>query len=187
MKSLYQYIVKPINGKLYDNVRNTGNGEIIVSTNIENHEVTNRVAVVESPPLELSNEIRKGALIIVHHNVFRKYNDIKGNEKFASGLIFGDYYLVDPYQVYMYKNTEDDDWTAIDPFCFVSPINNDDELHTGSEKELHGRMEYPSKYLKSIGISSGDIVGFRTDSEYEFNIDGKKYYRVNSNNICSTT
>jgi len=28
------------------------------------------------------------------------------------------------------------------------------------------------------------LIGFRPDSEYEFNIDGKKYYRVNSNNIC---
>ena len=40
--------------------------------------------------------------------------------------------------------------------------------------------------MKSLGLDKGDLIAFKTDSEYEFNIDGKKYYRVNSNNICLT-
>jgi hypothetical protein len=34
------------------------------------------------------------------------------------------------------------------------------------------------------GLSEGDEVAFTPDSEYEFNIDGEKLYRVNSDNIC---
>jgi len=184
MESLYQYIATPLNGELYDSVKKVGSGELIISTSIENHRTTNRLALVESPPMALNEDVKKGATIVVHHNVFRKYNDMQGKEKYASGLIKDNYYLIDPYQVYMYKNAGDQDWTAMEPFCFVSPMKNDYLFHNGSEKELHGIMEYPSKYLKSLGIKKGDTVGFRTDSEYEFNIDGKKYYRVNSNNIC---
>ena len=184
MRSLHYYIARPNNGSLYDNVKDFEGGSLILSSSIENHQVTNREAIVIATPENISTDVKPGATIIVHHNVFRKYNDMKGTEVFASGLIKDDIYMIDPYQVFMYKNIGDSDWTTIDPFCFVSPIDNDDQLHNGSEKELHGTMGYPNKYLTDLGIKPGDVVGFRTDSEYEFNIEGKKYYRVNSNNIC---
>ena len=37
--------------------------------------------------------------------------------------------------------------------------------------------------LYQKGISLGDVVGFSPDSEYEFNIDDEKLYRVLSNQI----
>lgn len=184
MNSLHYYIVKPNNGELYDNIVETSNGSFILSSSIENHETTNRQAIVLAAPSKLKTDVLPGAVIIVHHNVFRKYNDMKGNEVFAAGLITGDTYMVDPYQVFMYKNPGDHDWTTLDPFCFVSPIDNDDAFSNSSTKELWGTMEYPNKYLTDLGIKKGDKIGFRTDSEYEFNIEGNKYYRVNSNNIC---
>jgi hypothetical protein len=184
MRSLNYYIVTPKNGELYDNIAVFEGGSLIVSSSIENHEVTNRQAIVLAAPSKITTDVLPGATIVVHHNVFRKYNDMKGKEVFASGLIKGDVYSVDPYQVFMYKNPGDSDWTTLDPFCFVSPVKNDVELDIKSEKELYGTMEYPNKYLSELGIKKGDTIGFRTDSEYEFNIDGKKYYRVNSNNIC---
>lgn len=183
MKSIYNYVAEPLGGKLYDNV-NSEFG-LIISSNIENHEVTNRKAIVKAVPVKVETDVKVGATIIVHHNVFRKYNNTNGKESFASGLIKDELYMVDPYQVFMYKNVGDDDWTTMDPFCFVSPMDNDDEFHNGSEKELFGIMEYPTKYISSLGIKKGDVIGFRVDSEYEFNIDGKKMYRINSNNICT--
>ena len=184
MRSLTNYIVEPCDGVLYDNVKKVGESELILSSSIENHQVTNRKAIVKAIPVNVKTPVKVGATIIVHHNVFRKYNDMKGKEKHAAGMIFGDIYMVDPYQVYMYKNVGDSDWTSIDPFCFVSPIVNDDTFSVSSEKEQYGVMEYPNKYISSLDILKGDIIGFAPDSEYEFNIDGKKYYRVNSRNIC---
>ena len=40
-------------------------------------------------------------------------------------------------------------------------------------------------YLKELGLSEGDVVGFKPDSEYEFNIDGQKLYRILSNYITT--
>ncbi len=184
MKSLCNYILEPLNGRLYDNVKTFDGGELITSSSIENHTVTNRYAKVLAAPEYLNTPVKPGATVIVHHNVFRKYNDMKGEEKYAAGLIIGKMYMVDPYQVFMYKNPGESEWTTLDPYCFVSPIENDIDLHNGSEKELYGTMEYPNTYMNKLGIDKGDLIGFRTDSEYEFNIEGKKYYRVNSNNIC---
>lgn len=184
MRSLGQYIVKPNKGQLYDNVKDVNGVGLIISSNIESHEATNRQATVLSVPSNIETPVLPGATIIVHHNVFRKTSSLSGKEGYAAGLIFEDVYMVDPYQVFMYKNEGDNDWTTMDPFVFVSPVDNDIQFHNGSEKELYGIMEYPNSYVLSLGIKKGDLIGFRTDSEYEFNIDGNKYYRINSNNIC---
>jgi hypothetical protein len=42
---------------------------------------------------------------------------------------------------------------------------------------------YSNDALSSLGVSIGDVVGFTPDSEYEFNIEGQKLYRVLSNQI----
>jgi len=41
-----------------------------------------------------------------------------------------------------------------------------------------GTRVYPNGYLTSKGVKKGDQVVFTPDSEYEFNVDGEKLYRV---------
>jgi hypothetical protein len=47
-----------------------------------------------------------------------------------------------------------------------------------SEEPLMGIMKYTNKYLLSNSINNGDSVCYTPDSEYEFNIDGEKLYRM---------
>ena len=49
-----------------------------------------------------------------------------------------------------------------------------------------GRVKYTNNILLSYGIDSGDIVSFKPDSEYEFNIEGEKLYRVRTDWITWT-
>jgi hypothetical protein len=39
-------------------------------------------------------------------------------------------------------------------------------------------MVYPNEYLLEKGINKGDLVCFAPDSEYEFEVDGQKLYRM---------
>ena len=41
-----------------------------------------------------------------------------------------------------------------------------------------GLVKYPNKYLISKGVNKGDKVSFKPESEYEFNVDGEKLYRM---------
>jgi hypothetical protein len=41
-----------------------------------------------------------------------------------------------------------------------------------------GIMVYPNAYLLSQGVRAGDSICFKPDSEYEFDIDGEKLYRI---------
>ena len=167
MKALGQFIVKPAAGKLYDNKRKTENGSYLINTNFENHEATNRIAIVISTPINYKGNVREGSEAIVHHNVFRKYNDIREIE------------------IYAHRESKTDLWTSIYPYSFVTPIKNDSNLYkVEAEKNLYGIMKITNPYLQSIGVEVGDEICFKPDSEYEFNIDGEKMYRINSANIC---
>jgi hypothetical protein len=46
-----------------------------------------------------------------------------------------------------------------------------------------GRMVYTNDYLISKGIQSNDLVCFSPDSEYEFEVDGEKMYRMYDHQI----
>jgi co-chaperonin GroES (HSP10) len=52
-----------------------------------------------------------------------------------------------------------------------------------SEEQLMGIMKYPNEYLTSQGVKAGDSVVFSPDSEYEFNVDGEKLYRMYDHQI----
>jgi co-chaperonin GroES (HSP10) len=41
-----------------------------------------------------------------------------------------------------------------------------------------GLMVYPNKTLIDYGVMAGDKVCFKPDSEYEFEVDGEKLYRM---------
>ena len=49
MKSLYGFLVKPIGGR-YSNIKKIGNKELVLNTDIYNHQYTNRKAKVLSIP-----------------------------------------------------------------------------------------------------------------------------------------
>jgi hypothetical protein len=44
-------------------------------------------------------------------------------------------------------------------------------------------MVYPNEYLSSKGIESGDRVSYKPESEYEFDVDGEKMYRMYDHQI----
>ena len=80
MKSVYNFVVKPI-GKRYNNVKKVGDKELIVNTEIFNHQYVNRQATVISKPIIGDTNIDIGNDVILHHNVFRRWHNQYGVEK----------------------------------------------------------------------------------------------------------
>ena len=46
-----------------------------------------------------------------------------------------------------------------------------------------GKIRYINKYLSSKGLVEGDLVTFQPDTEYEFNVEGEKLYRMFDHHI----
>jgi hypothetical protein len=179
MKSLYDFIVKPLEER-YDNTKNVNGKELIVNTNIENHIFVSKKAVVVSIPAAYKTKIKVGDNVYVHHNVFRRYYDVKGREK-NSGTYFKDnMYFCSPQQIYMYN-----DKCHLN-YCFVKPIKGIDNIHNKKEREYFGVLKYSNKSLERVGLHPGALVVFTPNSEFEFIIEGERLYCMKSNDIALT-
>ena len=80
MKSLYDFIVKPVGDKYKNTVKISGK-DVIINTKIENWKFVNRLAEVVETPLAFKTSIKKGDTIVIHQNVFRIFYDMKGKKK----------------------------------------------------------------------------------------------------------
>jgi hypothetical protein len=180
MRSPYCFIVEPLGGARYDSVKNG----ITLSASKEDARYSNRHALVIETPLDYTGEITPGDTLLVHHNVFKYYNDIQGREKSGRSFLKEGQYIVDPDQWFMYK--KDGQWKTFDRYCFVEPVSVKKHWinSPGLSSSLTGRITYSNDQLESLGITVGDLIGFTPESEYEFDIDGKVMYRMFTNNIC---
>ena len=180
MKSVVYFIVKPKVSR-YNNTKKLGDKELILNSEIYTHQNVSREAIVVAIPTILDTEIKIGDEVIVHHNIFRRYNDIKGVEKNSASYISDDKYFVNTEQVYAYKRNNK--WKALKGYCFVKPIKSDNYLSTKKEKPLVGVLKYLNQELIDLSFKENDLVGFSPNSEYEFIIDGERLYRVTTNSI----
>ena len=170
MKSLYGFLVKPIGGR-YNNTKKVGDKELVLNTDIYNHKHTNREAEVLSIPKIGETDIKVGDTVVLHHNVFRRWNDVKGREKNSRSYINEDLYVAHADQIFLYKRK--DKWIAPKGYCFIQPIKETDEFSIETEKACRGVVLY------SDGSANvGDLVGFTPFSTYEFIIDNIRSYRV---------
>ena len=175
MKSVYNFVVAP-KGDRYNNTKKLDDGELILNTEIYNHQFVNRIAKVISTPMIGDTDIQPGDEVIVHHNVFRRWRDVKGKEKNSRSFFNEDTYFITSDQIFLYKRNNE--WIAPKGYCFVMPLKAVDQFNIESEKPLQGIVKYSDGTVKE-----GDLVGFRPSSEYEFIVDGQRLYRVLSNFI----
>ena len=175
MQGLYYFIVKPVESR-YTNVKKIGDKSLITNTENFTHQNVNRNAIVLAVPKDMDTEIKIGDEVIVHHNVFRVWKDIRGVEQNSKSYFKEDQYFVQQDQMYLYK--QNNQWKSIDNYCFIKPIHSLSKFDTENEQPLVGVLKYTnnSKYLKKLNV--GDLVGFTPRSEYEFIINGERLYRV---------
>ena len=182
MRSPFNFLVRPLEGKRYDNTRKAGDKEFLITTSFEDATTTQRHAEVIATPIGYTGPVKDGDTVIVHHNVFRKLISLSGKEVSTAGHFKDDMFLVMPEHVYLYNRGEG--WNAVDDFCFIKPVDNDDDFYTEKFKQCWGEVVYPSEAMVAIGINKGDTVSYQPESEYEFTIDGEMLYRMFTRNVC---
>ena len=180
MKSVFDFIVKPV-GDRYDNKINVEGKELILNTKIESFKSVNNLAEVVAIPLAYSTSIKVGDFVIIHHNVFRRFYDMKGKQKNSRAFFMDNLYFCDVDQIYLYKN--DDRWKSFNDRCFIKPIKNNDSLKLDKEQNLIGILKYGNSSLEALKINEGDLVGYTPYGEFDFVIDGQRLYCMKSNDI----
>ena len=175
MKAYKDFIISPIGGR-YNNYKKVDGKELILNTEIFNNQFINRLALVLEVPLLFEKLIEKGDEVIVHHNVFRRWHDVKGREKNSRSYWKENKYLISEDQIFLYKQKEE--WKAMPGFSFVKPLKAISDFNTEDERPLIGVIKYSDGTF-----NKEELVGFRPSSEYEFVIDKERLYRVMNNFI----
>lgn len=179
MNPRWDYLITPY-GKAYNNTKSIANKDFVINTSIEDATFVNRLGLVCAVPN--GGQIPVGSLVVVHHNVFRTYLDMKGNKRKSNEFFRDQYYLVDPSKIYLYADEQS--WKTTDGYCFVSPVDyiQDSQIYrSDKEKEEHVGI---IKYGSIPNVKKNQTVGFTKNSEYEFEIDGEKLYRMKNSDIC---
>ena len=169
MRGYIDYIVSPI-GERYNNSKKIGDKELILNTEISNHQYINRLAKVIATPLLFQSPINVGDEVIVHHNVFRRWHNIKGIEKNSRSYISENKYTVNPDLIFLYKK---EDWKAMPGFTFVRSLKDTDNFNLNTERDFIGVVEYSDGTF-----NKNELIGFGPYQKVEYLINGKKLWKV---------
>ena len=146
MRSIYDFIITPKKSR-YNNTKKVGDKELILNTAIFNHQYVSREAIVKHVPIAVKTEIQPGDEIIVHHNVFRRWHNIRGEEKNSRSYINENTYAVREDQIFLYKHNNK--WITSLNYCFIKPITSNNKFDI--EKEIPNfkkNYEYAQKLAK---------------------------------------
>ena len=169
MKAYKDFIVSPI-GERYNNSKKVDDKELILNTEVYNHQYINRLAKVVATPLLFQSPINVGDEVIIHHNVFRRWHDVKGREKNSRSYMGNNKYLVSEDQLFLYNQN---DWKTMPGFSFVKPLKATNKFNLNNEKPLIGIIKYSDGTFQKQ-----ELIGFDPVSEYEFIVNGERLYRV---------
>ena len=183
MKSIYNFIIKPLT-KRYNNTKKINGKTLVLNSSIECHNFVSKNAVVIKTPLAYKTPIKEGDEVIVHHNIFRRFYDMKGREKNSGSFFTEDLYFCDINQIYLYKN-KNKLKTNLN-YCFIKPILNDSVFDKSKEKPLIGIVKYSNNSLEEKGITEGTLIVFTPNSEFEFIVNNERLYCMKSNDIVLT-
>lgn len=181
MKALYDFIIET--DRRYNNDVDVDGKQLIINTEVTERdaEFVNREATVLAIPTAYDTPVLPGDKVLVHHNVFRRWYDMKEKERNCSAYLDENQAKVFFDQVFAYKR--DDEWLGFPGFCFVEPFIEETKWGSKGESYLKGILRIKDYYLDHLGISNGSVVGFTPESEYAFYVGDKLLYRIYSNQI----
>ena len=109
-------------GEKYNNTIKVDQSNLIINTSYEDHKFVNRIAEVLATPVGFKHEISKGDIVLLHHNVFRTWYDVRGKEKRSSSYIDKDRNSCNMDQIYaVFK---EGGWKPLSEYVFVAPVIN---------------------------------------------------------------
>tara|TARA_R100001594_G_scaffold5338_1_gene16871 strand:- start:933 stop:1523 length:591 start_codon:yes stop_codon:yes gene_type:complete len=177
MKSVYNFVITP-KGDRYNNTKKVNDTDLILNTEVYNHQYVNRLATVISTPIIGETDIKPGDEIITHFNVFRRWHNVKGEEKNSKSYFNESTYFINKDQIFLYKRNNE--WNVPKGYCFVKPLKKKDQFNIDVERPLIGIVKYSDGT-----VEKGDLIGYRPKTECEFVIDGQRLYRILSNFITT--
>lgn len=184
MKSLKNFIVE-IEKELKDEIITDSGLKLYIDNKYNEFEHRTTEGKILSVPIKYDTGAKDGDTLYFHHHVV-----INGgsplNKKDKQYVVNFDAVHASQNQAIAYKDQDSGEISPLDGWALLEPVEKDDPGPKGSievveltEKPVtEGVVSFPTKDLDEIGVSDGDVVGFKKNRDYRIKIDGKEYYRV---------
>jgi|TARA_R110002012_G_scaffold60540_2_gene158426 hypothetical protein len=171
MRSIVNFIITPLTER-YENEIRVDDKKLIVNASIEEFEFISRFAKVVAVPTAYQTNINVGDIVVVHHNIFRRWYDQTGAERNSASYFNEELYFAAPDQIYLFN--QNDEWKTFGEYCFIKPLK---------DRDLTGVIKFNNNQLKEKGLKQGDIIGYPPGREWRFLIDEELLYCMKSKNI----
>lgn len=186
MKSINNFIVK-IDSTTQDKITTNSGLELYVDTKFNEFEHRTTEGEVLAIPNNRETPVEVGDKLYFHHHVV-----VDGGMPISE---LDKWYMVvyNPHhaaynQAIAFKSKRTGEVHSIQGWALLDPPEaekekevEEDQIKVVRLKEnpvTTGVVSFPSKELDEIGVSNGDVVGFKKNRDYRIKIDGKEYYRV---------
>ena len=181
-KPIFTTRIAPLNEKRYNNTKSIAGVDIILNSMItsSDSEFVNKIGVVTET--SITEEILEvGDLVVLHHNVFRRYWGFNGDLRSSGSYVEEDEFYSWPDEIYAYNRG--DGWVMLSNYCFVIPEKNNDKSFGDYKKytPLMGEM----KYSPDGSVPVGSKVSFSPLSEHKYELDGENLYRMKISDITA--
>jgi co-chaperonin GroES (HSP10) len=184
MKALEYFTVK-LDKAIKDTITTESGLELYIDTRFK--EFDNRVTEgpIHTTPAKFKTDAKEGDTLYFHHLVV-----IGEGQRFPDTR---DLYMVKYCDVQVTSNQaiafKSQDTGEIHPlfgWSLISPLEEKPEEDTNGIRIVklkavevtQGEVTICSPQMKEMGLSKGDVVGFKKNRDYRITIDGKEYYRV---------
>ena len=185
MKSPLNFIVK-IDSTTNDKMKTDSGMELYIDTRFNEFDHRTTEGEVLAVPEKRDTPVEVGDTLYFHHHVV-----LNGGMPISE---LDKWYMViyNPHnaaynQAIAYKSKKTGKVNSIKGWCLLEPDQEDRERPVESEIEVvrlketpvtTGVVSFPSKELDDLGVSDGDVVGFKKNRDYRIKIEDKEYYRV---------
>lgn len=182
MRSLEHFIVE-IKNPLQDTITTDSGLELYIDTKYNEFEHRTTEGKILASPAKYETGAKVGDTLYFHHHVVINGGSPLCQEDNQYVVNYNDEHA-SANQAIAYKS--EGVVYPVKGWCLLEPTDEDDQGHDGilevvslEEKPVtQGVVSFQTPELDEIGVSDGDVVGFKKNRDYRIKIDGKEYYRV---------
>lgn len=184
VKSPFKFIVKPLNGELYNNTKVVAGKVLVINTSIEEAYDVQRFAEIIELPLIYKGNAKVGDICVVQHNCFRITYSDKGVPTYSNHYLKDNLFHIDSELIYLL--IRDGKKIGFEDNVFVEPISVETQFEGKIESPHIGIVQISNPKLEKIGVTEGTKIAFYRGAEYEFLIDEQRLYKMSNKRILAT-
>lgn len=185
MKSINNFIVK-IEQTTQDTIKTESGLELYIDTRFDEFKHRTTEGEVLAVPDKSKTDVQVGDTLYFHHHVVVD-GGMPINELEKWYMVIYNPHHAAYNQAIAYKSKKTGKINSIKGWALLEPDEKDDPgpkegaievVKLKEDPVTTGVVSFPSKELDELGVSDGDVVGFKKNRDYRIKIDEKEYYRV---------